>query len=194
MQRHIDSKGFSLIEVIMALGLVGLLTLGLTDLIGFSVRSSNLAESHLQLSELQGRVITTLEKPDGCTQGFTQSPQTIDFSTASGSGQEIEFKTNTGEVLKTGDVVNGSNLQIDRVYIANAKNLGPDPATGNTMVATDLIMAASTTKQVSGSKSFRPMKMGSVILALNASNTIISCAKEAKAAVSQTCASLGGKL
>lgn len=172
---------------------MGLVTMGAMSAFEYSIRASQSTQSQVALASLRGDLLQTLSEPGVCETGFTASVQNFDETAASGSGMDVQVQTLSHDLVQAGSVLGDSSLKIDKLYLANSHSIGTHPISGEKMYAVDLILSASPVKDVLGTSSYRPMKVGSLVVFVDpSSNRINTCARDPGAAVPQTCASLGG--
>ncbi len=104
-----NSKGFSLVEVVIVVGLMGVIAVGVASMMADMHKSVARLEDQLSKTGLKERLNFLLAEEDSCNQSMVGK-------TLSTLNQEIVVKDSTGEtVLKSGDVYD--YLSVDKIEL-----------------------------------------------------------------------------
>jgi prepilin-type N-terminal cleavage/methylation domain-containing protein len=176
-------SGFTLIEVMIALGLVSVLFLAFGEMNLNSYRSKKSSDFSNEFTEMMGLVGQTLLKNPTCSQALTglnlaAFPVSLDYVGTRGSGAAAAGTTllQRNKVLQSGLVVN--QIQMDLI----APSIATSAGSVENMV--QLHIEATKTTQGSGQKIMGSSKLSKDFIFavwVNAAGTVSSCASPSEA-------------
>ncbi len=170
--RKSATRGFTLVEVMVAFALFGVFALGMSSLIQFSMKGQKTVEKDTAVSNLTEEIRGLLGSVDACLNTF--GTLTYNGSTAVSITTIKNANTPPASVYQV--YTSGSSYIYEAMSVKiTAMSLEPDPSIGNTPV---LKISYDKTGESYGT----PSKVRSIPMALtrNASNQIIACVALAK--------------
>lgn len=187
----------SLVQVMIALGLMSVIGLGVADLMVTSAninKRSDIKVSQLVLlNELQS-VITNKDACKETVTSFTQ-PQKFSKSQATSSdGWNIKFNIGGKEIKSGTEITNGLTLSKVYFHITTDPANQPYPSTvsGAGEYLGQVMLKFQTDKGVVGGQ-VKDKQVGTMYLTVhNTSKNVLGCAKEPQTTVAQICKDLGG--
>jgi len=189
-----NQSGFTLIEMLIAVGLLGLVTLGSATM--FTTMRMQQEANHIRqdLTSLYSDLGVTISDPVTCTLAVTGLD--IPFNAAAitpGTGlSPISFRLN-GSVLREGEKVPGYELIADTLAIRNAISVGSDDS--GEIYRGELFVSISSGKQIlPGQSGFKPRTVGSFFLTV-AAGKVVGCSNRivtTNSGKTEICEALGG--
>lgn len=183
-----NNKGMSLIQVMVAVGLTSVVTLGLSQMMVMSTKATKRTEVKMSSFVLINELQTMISVEDTCEYAITGTTQRYDHSKArpGGDGMDLTFRLQDGRVLKSGEQYD-QNLDIARVYIEDSSRQGTSD-----QYKADLMVTFKPRVQLIGGE-LKPQQAGTVLLTVDpTTREILSCAKEPEISKKQMCETLDG--
>lgn len=156
-----NQKGFGLIEITVAMGILSIIMLGTMQAIQNSIIVSQTADAKANVTSLVASMAGMAANDITCTRAVTKISQQY----------SDEFKFDT---VKTGVVLSGSSLTIEKLSYVGAELVYTSDTHFKTYYG-NLTLSASSNKQIMGSKMFAPRTIASMYVTVDPSNTIVSC-------------------
>lgn len=185
-------RGMSLVQVMIALGLMSVIGLGVAELMVTSAkvnqRSDIKVSQLITINELQA----VMSDQESCTDTVTDVVQTFDPAQALNNGWNIRFNIG-GKVVQTGSqITNG--LEISRLYFKRPNNQVLTSSIPNTVNYIGQInIEYQTADGVLGGQ-IKDKQIGTMFLTVrNGDNRVMACAKEPETTISKICQDLGGQ-
>lgn len=145
-----NSRGQSLIQVIVAVAILGIVSLGFMTMISQVMQAQKLAQARQDLLTLSNDVQTAFANPTACQQAlgakgvaFEASKASVIFPPAQGStfannGLPFSMQLNAQDTLKDNTTLKTYNLIANHVELVNAQPVGNDPS-GNPVYKANII-------------------------------------------------------
>ena len=165
--------GFSLIQVMIAVGLISVVSLGVAELMGSSSRASKSMNTRMERVLFYNELSNVLSTEKNCTEAIKNSPFNL---TAVNSVNGMNFTLNLPGLgaISTGADVQNTNLNVESLTMHNAVNQGTGPA-GETVYTVDLKAKVNAKSDLVGGGALKPGILPSISVAVNSSNQIVSC-------------------
>lgn len=182
----LDSKGFSLVEVLIAAGMLGVISLGVMKISENQTEVQKKAEVNFEINSISNVISQNLLNGDAC--GYT-----LGVGNSIGSGTIIpEIKSRNNTVLFNLTTPYGNNqVKINSMILNNLVTSGTGPKYGDVSLQ---VTFEKTSKVIHGNKIV--IKSFPLKLELDASNNLIKCYSATENAIFsakvQSCASIKG--
>lgn len=171
----VNARGFSIIEVLVALGLLGIVILGSMAMMDSTRTEIRRLQSKQNAISVVSEVQSALMSSAACQTmlGIAGAP-TLDLALASHptQGQPIVLNLRNGDRLAAGEtLLNFDRLYVDRVQIVGAIDRGSAGGTDRYYSArVEAIFA-----DAPGATPWAPRRIGEIILKVNAARTMLDC-------------------
>lgn len=201
-----NSRGTTLVQVMVSIGLMGIISIGFATMMGQMSASQQLIQAKQDLANIVDETQMMFSNPASCVSGiptgstFDLARAAVRFPAATGqpafafTGQPFVFQLNGSQVLRSNSTLAGSLLQANNVQLVNADLVGTDEV-GRSVYKAKLI------GQFSARTEGNPMDLRTRILAsgyfvVDPSNQrVVGCSDFNTAdlnQISMTCVALGG--
>lgn len=206
-KRLINQSGSSLLQVMVAVAVLGVVSVGITTMISQSFSSQKMIQVRQDMIGISEDVRTQFSNAIACQSGITAGAK-FDFNLAKvaypppigtafqWNGQAFSYKINNGnDVLADNTDLKSYSVRTNRLQIVNAGTVGVDPSGNQIYRASVLAQFAPKDRSAEGLKDFNSRVLTTGYFTVNPSNVIIACAQTSPADISQvaeTCLSLGG--
>lgn len=188
LSRSRNARGFSLTEVMVSLGLAGLVSLLAAQLFKMNSDNANIVRKQVELIALQQAIMSVLQNPDSCRESI-QTENLRPSAATSTDGQSFAMNIpGYGRVARRRRIQN-SQLIVDEFVFKNARNIGID-SDGNNLYLGMLSMQTRKVAQTAGPGTQAPRNVGALTLTVSPTNRIIGCNAELSAA--SACVAIGG--
>lgn len=190
--KYLNRKGFSLVELIIVAGLMGVLIAGFTTVIFNMQKAQNTVIVKQDMSSLIYELQSVIATKDSCSNAVGVD-QIFDLSLAQGAGLDVSLRLLNGEILKTGGTLQRFEVNPVKIFISNAAANGVD-GMGNKLFQTSLQGVFKSKRRVEGNAVFdKPRNIGSLNLVVDSSQRIIGCYGIGGINPQAICNSLGGQ-
>lgn len=171
-----NNRGISLIEVMIAIGLISVLGLGLATMSYNGVKASNRSEGIQNLTGLSQTISSYTFYQNTCTPMLGSNPPAISYNSVSTS-TVIPFELNLQNVglIKGNQPVNPFSLNVTAFDLTNLQRVGTDTA-GNSYVIGTLEITAELQKDALGGQHLKKRTVTSLHLRLDSSGRPTACA------------------
>lgn len=187
---HMNSRGTSLLQVLVALGVMSIIAVGFATMMSQMSAQQNIMQAKQDLFLLTEQIRTTFANRSICEQSL---PSNFKFDPTVAAkdtdGLPFEFRID-GDVVKSGQTLQNYNLTANRLEIVKAVSAGSDTA-NNTIYKADLVGQFSPKNKTAGLRDFAQRTIASAYFTISPSGDVVSCANEGP--VDNTCVALGGK-
>ena len=184
-----NSKGMSLIQVMIALGLMSVIGLGVAELMVTSAKISKRSDTKLSQLVLMNEMQSIISSPTTCSNMVTATTQTYDQSAAQGAGWDIEFQVSPTQTLKTGTKFN-NDLRIKRLYLKE-EGIDTSAPTQTTYQGRVFMEFDGNADSMIGG-ALREREVGFIYYTVNSSNELINCNRVVETTPSDICMQMGG--
>lgn len=206
MSSRRSELGSSLIQVIVAVALLGIVTLGFASMISQMSNAQRLVQSRQDLSILADEIQVMFSNPTACRSGlppgltFDGAKAAVRFPPPTGEppfqfdGMPFSYQLNARETLRSGQDLQNYALRTNRIQLVNADNMGPD-STGRTVYRAKIIGHFSPRGITSGLTDFNTKILASGYFTVDTSQQIVGCSDTSPTDLNQlasTCQALGG--
>lgn len=194
-----NQKGFSLIMALVAVAIVGALSLGMTTLFNsFNAQSrhfNSMVGARALISTLQGLIAY----PNLCTANLDPSTRHFDATqAATEAGFPLSLQLGagpSGSKVQAGSLLKNYDVAVDYLVFRNVSVTGGDPSiAGNSLYSGELALKLRKTgnvKDVAGGVELREKSIGTMIISVDpVTNLISSC--YALTDARQACTDVGG--
>lgn len=189
MKIWLNNRGMSLVQVMVAVGLTSIVTLGLSEMIVLSSKATKRTEVKMSSFVLINELQTLISVEDTCEYAITDGgTQYYDHTKArpGGKGLDISLKLQDGRLLSAGEQYD-QNLDVTRLYLIDSSKQGSTDT-----YKADLMVEFSPRAQLIGG-SLKPQQAGTVLIAVDpGTDAITACAKEPEITKKQMCEMLDG--
>jgi prepilin-type N-terminal cleavage/methylation domain-containing protein len=192
LKRLSRSSGFTLIEIMIAVGLLTVAALGVASMAVLMLRSSNSYKSEVGAITLRGSIQEALKTAQSCQtlMSFPSGFDPVRAATADGVPVQINLP-GTGLIVQSATVPS-LDLNIGSLQFSNAISAGVN-ANGNRLYYGMInINASKVSTESLGSQQMRGRMVASVIIETNAANVFVGCNLQMTA--NDICSQMGGVL
>lgn len=199
-------SGFSLIEVIVAVALMGIVTLGFATMLSNIMAEQKIAQARNDITAVTNEMQMLFSNSNACQSGlvagapFDIAKAQVEFPPPIGAafqfnGQPFKFRINNRDTLEDGATLNSYGLIANRVQIVNAGSIGVDISSRIVYRATVIGQFSPKGTNGHGLSDFaaRPLVSGYVSVT---GGTIAGCSLTSMTDLSQLtkdCQALGGR-
>lgn len=187
-----NQKGMSLVQVMVAVGLLSVVSLGVSQLMVNMQRGVKSAALKVDMNAFQTEITTSISSKEYCEDALKGQPFNAKKA-KSKTGMPITIKGFDGTNYTSGSKVPGSDLIVDKVYIADATgptvlSSGKQKYIGRLMIQYKLDPNSS----IVGGNTYKPRHVGTIYFLVNG-GSIESCSGD-KAGVDpqKACEQIGG--
>ncbi len=173
-----DEMGFTLIEIVISLGILGIIALGGLSMMKIQNQSASFIEVHNKEIEIIRNLSFKLYEGNICTHNFKgkKNGDTI-----------LSFELESGATLyDVGTPLANGTIQIDGLTLKE-KSVPVTPGEG---IFTLEVAFSRTKKEASGAKSI--IKELLIVAQVDAAGAVIKCLNDTEIPVDQSCSSIGG--
>ena len=190
-----DRNGFTLVEILVAVGLASVVGLGILSFIQSQQKATSSITKNIEFNSLVNEIEMYLMQPETCATLFTgvsinlPSPvPVLPYTMTESQKIKIPVLSYRGSVLaEVGKAKNG--LQATRIEFDQILDNTLPPVGVNTQVILRFTLAANKTGENIGSQS--RLKYFPIVMEVSPANTVASCASSTNSLMS-ICMSLGG--
>ncbi len=177
-EKRLNQVGMSLVEVLVSLGILGVVTASLTAAITNMMAAQKTIEARQNVASLVTEVQALVSNGSTCLSLFGNGTQTFDYNLARSTAGDPVTLTLNGENLMSGSSSNRFDLRISRVYLANGTLAGIDTSARSVYKAQVVgeFQPNASVVRMGGLTDFRPRTMTTGFFTVNGSNQIIGCA------------------
>lgn len=156
-----NNKGFSLIEVMLAMGVMSVVALGTVQMLEHTILISNTAEAKSNVTAVVASAAGVANNVVSCTAALTKVSQTLTDT--------IQFDT-----LKAGAVLPDYRLTVKSVKLVNTvlSDTGYD---GTKVYKADIQATFASNRPVYGGQTFAPRTVSSVYITVAPLGVIVAC-------------------
>lgn len=197
-----NQHGSSLIELMVAVVVLGAVTLGFTTMISNVMNQQKIAQSRQDLADVGLEVQTVFSNPNFCKSSlagapFDASQATVTYDASKPfafNGMPFKLKINGADTLQDNTDLKNYNLTVKHFQIVNAKDMGPD--TGGNEIYSAQLIGHFAPKNYSGNgiSDFAIRNLSSGYLSVNGTNVVgcSSASPPTQQTAQTTCTALGG--
>lgn len=174
-----NSYGFSLVEVLIVVGLVGIISVSVLTMMDNIISSVNGIEVKQDINSLQMQMQSQMALPSSCKKALVDSVNpSFNRNLASVSsiqnspGQAFRWMLDSGESLFSGANNPNRKIKINNLYFLDSTNEGTIGA--NTLHKVNLFGEFEATSKVIGPKILK-RHLGTIFLEVDSSNKIVEC-------------------
>lgn len=161
-----NSKGFSLIEVMVSVAILSVVLAGITQATVFSQMQTTTADVKNSVASVTGYVGQIALNERTCTAAITKVPQSF--------GNPIRFDLADGQIIAANSKLTLYGVEITKFSYENS-NLVFTWADGTKVYFGTLTLTMNTKKQVIGLHDFAPRATASVYIKVGPDDKIVSC-------------------
>ncbi|MCH2535432.1 MAG: Hint domain-containing protein [Bdellovibrionales bacterium] len=182
-----NQKGFSLVQVLIASGLVAVVSLGVAQLMVDSARIAKANKNNIDQTMVYSSITKTISKEGACKTALAGNV----FKDNPKLDQPVTLTMPDGTVYKSGQKIDNTDLKIKKLYLKKFSGPQPGPSTGTQIYLTELYTQLEATgANIIGGNLYSEQKVGAFYVTTNASNVIQECNSETS--VAYLCDKMGG--
>ena len=172
-----NQAGFSLVQVLIAAGLIGIVSLGVAQLMVESSRVAKSNQSKIDQVVTVSSISNILLTESKCTAAMKNQAY-IHADASTSNGQEIQLTMPDGTIYKKGNPIPGSNLEFHSLKIKNSTD-ETDPPTSPTKVYNVQMTAQLKGKtNLVGGQLYNEKDIANFFITVDPTNQIQSCSSQ----------------
>lgn len=173
-----NSKGFSLIQVLVAAGLIGVISLGVAQVMVQSSRTSKATQNKLDQMITYSTLNDAIDREEFCKPAMQGNP----FDGSIPAKQEVTITMPDGTVYQKGNPVPNTDLIFESLNLKAISPAVTGPIAGSSVYQVELNAQVKTDSLNLGGSMFKEKKVGVFYVTVNSANDIINCSSEASVA------------
>lgn len=183
-----NQAGFSLVQVLIAAGLIGVVSLGVAQLMVESSRVAKSNQTKIDQMVLVSKVSGILLTEKQCSDAIKNQPYNNALASTKG-GQEIRLIMPDGEVYQKGNTVAGTNLEFHSLKIKNSSFVDNLPS-GGRIYSAGMSMQLKSNNNLVGGSLYNEKDIANFYITTDAANQLQTCSSQL--GVSYICSQLQG--